>query len=172
MKGDFDSVLQKTRGYDVLEGFPWFMIYKELDQRIPGSRFILTTREKKSWYKSVADHIGDIRSPPHEWIYGRGKGIPLEDKAHTLAVCDDHNKSVIKYFEDRPNDLLILDLYADDKWQQVCKFLDHEVPEENYPHSNKASDKNPLGLKSKLRTVRRKFKNYLVLKFMDTMGYW
>ncbi len=49
LKGNFDRVLAKTDGYDVLEGFPWFMIYKELDQRIPGSKFILTTRETLIW---------------------------------------------------------------------------------------------------------------------------
>jgi hypothetical protein len=172
LKGNFDYVLQKAQGYDVLEGFPWFMIYKELDQRIPESKFILTTREKESWYRSVADHIGDLRSPPHEWIYGRGKGIPSEDKTHTLSVYDAHNENIIKYFKDRPDDLLILDLYADDKWQQLCKFLGHEVTDEDYPHSNKATDKKPHSFKNRFKRLRRKFKNYWILKFMDVMGYW
>ena len=172
LKGDFNRVLQKTRGYNVLEGFPWFMIYKELDQRIPGSKFILTTRENESWYKSVSDHIGDLRSPPHEWIYGRGKGIPADDKAHTLSVYNTHNKNVIEYFKDRPNDLLILDLYAVDKWQQICKFLNHEVTNEDYPHSNKASDKKPFSFQSRFKRLRRKFKYYWTLKFIDIMGYW
>jgi hypothetical protein len=172
LKGDFNRVLRKTRGYDVLEDFPWFLIYKELDQRIPGSKFILTIRENESWYKSVADHIGDLRSPPHEWIYGRGKGIPSNDKAHTLSVYKAHNESVIKYFKDRPNDLLILDLYADDNWQQICKFLGHEVPNEDYPHSNKASDKKPFSFRSRFKRLRRIFKNYLILKYIDIRGYW
>jgi hypothetical protein len=172
LKGDFSRVLRRTRGYDALEGFPWFMIYKELDQRIPGSKFILTIREKEPWYRSVADHIGNLRSPPHEWIYGRGKGIPSEDKSHTLSIYDAHNEGIIKYFKDRPDDLLILDLYADDKWQQICKFLGHEVPNEDYPHSNRASDKQPFSFQSRFKRLRRKIKNYLILKFIDIKGYW
>jgi hypothetical protein len=172
LKGQFDRVMRKTEGYDVLEGFPWFLIYKELDQRIPGSKFILTTRENESWYKSVAEHVGELRSPPHEWIYGRGKGIPLEDKAHALSVYEAHNKNAIEYFKDRPGDLLILDLYADDKLQQICNFLGHDVPDQSYPHRNKATDKRPDSFESRSKRFRRKVKNYWVLKYIDVMGYW
>ena len=156
----------------VLEGFPWCMIYRELDQRIPGSKFILTTRESNSWYRSVANHVGDLRSPHHEWIYGRGKGVPSEDKNHALSVYHAHNESVKEYFKDRQNDLLVLDLFADDKWQQICTFLGHDVLDEDYPHTNKASDKNPFSFKSKFRKLRRKLKNYCIIKFIDVMGYW
>jgi hypothetical protein len=172
LKGDFDYVLQKTNGYDILEGFPWFMIYKELDQRIPGSKFILTTRENESWYKSIANHVGDLRSPPHEWIYGRGNGIPSDDKANALSVYNAHNDAIIEYFKNRQDDLLVLDLYAEDKWAKICKFLGHEVTDDEYPHSNKASDKKPFSFQSRFKRLRRKFKNYWVLKYIDVMGYW
>ena len=77
LKGDFSKIRQILAGYDAMEDTPWYIIYRELDQMYPGSKFILTIRDADSWYTSVSKHIGDLRAAHHEWIYGRGKGLLL-----------------------------------------------------------------------------------------------
>ena len=75
----------------------------------PGSKFVLTLRDEEKWYRSVNRHIGDLRSAHHEWIYGRGKGLPMDDKENTIAVYRKHNEEVKAYFKDRPDDFIIID---------------------------------------------------------------
>ena len=84
LKGDYDKILRMLKNYDAVEDTPWYIIYKELDQLIPNSKFILTIRDEESWYKSVNRHIGDLRSANHEYIYGKGKGLPKDDKQNTI----------------------------------------------------------------------------------------
>ncbi len=37
-------------GFDAFENNPWPVLYQELDQRYPGSKFILTRRPVKAWH--------------------------------------------------------------------------------------------------------------------------
>ena len=39
----------------------------------------------------------------------------------------------------RPDDFLIIDLPNDDGWSRLCPFLGHDIPNEPFPHANKAS---------------------------------
>lgn len=174
LKGNYNKVLRILKNFDALEDTPWYMIYKELDKLIPGSKFILTIRDEESWYKSVNRHIGDLRSPEHEWIYGRGKGLPKDDKANTIKIYNNHNKEVIEYFKDRPNDLLVIDFTKGDKWDKLCAFLEKDVPKTPFPHYNKGKSKVKKGidLKQSFRMNRKQFKNYCKIKYIDFMGYW
>ena len=90
LKGNIKKVLKVADSYDALEDNPWPLIYKDLDQHLPGSKFILTIRDEQSWFKSVSNHIKDISSPIHEWIYGYGNGIPRKNKENALKVYNDH----------------------------------------------------------------------------------
>lgn len=49
LKGDYQKLLSLLEGYDAAEDTPWYMIYKELDELIPNSKFILTLRDEQSW---------------------------------------------------------------------------------------------------------------------------
>ncbi len=172
LRGNYKKVLRMIRDYDAVEDTPWYMIYKELDQLIPGSKFILTIRDEESWYKSVSKHIGDLRSPQHEWIYGKGKGLPKDDKENTLRVYNNHNKEGLEYFKDRPNDLLVLDFTKGDKWEKLCEFLNKDIPDVPFPHANK-SRTTPipeLKPKDKFKIFRKRFRNTLKMKYMEVMG--
>ena len=43
----------------------------------------------------------------------------------------------MKYFEDRPDDLLVMDCDEPDKWEKLCPFLGRPVPETPYPHTGR-----------------------------------
>lgn len=139
LHGNYKKVFRKLSKYDAVEDNPWPHIYREIDRAIPGCKFVLTIREEESWYQSVSRHIGRLRDPMHEWIYGRNKGIPADDKANTLTVYRKHNQGVLDYFKDRPEDLLVVDFAKGEEWEKLCNFLGKPVPGLHFPHANDAT---------------------------------
>ncbi|MBK6902441.1 MAG: hypothetical protein IPH04_06435 [Saprospirales bacterium] len=174
LRGNYDRILRIIKNYDALEDTPWYMIYKVLDQRIPGCKFILTVRDENDWYKSVSKHIGDLRSAQHEWIYGRGKGLPKDDRENTIRVYSQHNREVLEYFKNRPHDLLVLDFTKGDRWEKLCPFLGKPIPDTPFPHYNKSNYTAPKreSFFRKIKNFRKRVKNQLKIWFIDLMGYW
>ncbi len=124
--------------YDAFQDNPWPIIYKELDQQFPGSKFILTTRDSASWIKSAVDHFGVKIKPMHVWIYGVKTAAGNESVY--IERYERHNREVQEYFSQRPDDFLLLDLKDPDPWSKVCAFLGCERPDIPYPHANKAGE--------------------------------
>ena len=174
LRGNEKKIRRILDGYNAMEDTPWFMIYQQLDRMYPGSKFILTIRDADSWYASVSRHIGNLRAAHHEWIYGRGKGIPAEDREHTIRVYSRHNDEVKEYFKERPDDLLILDFTQGDDWKKLCEFLGKPVPDEPFPHYNKSADtvRRKAGWNGKFRILRHQVKNHIKIKLIDVMNWW
>lgn len=123
--------------FDAFQDNPYPILYKELDQSFPNSKFILTTRSRESWIKSVVNYFGGRTSPMQEWIYG-GVGDPIGNEDIFLARYDKHYSEVLNYFEGREADLLIIDIIEEDeKWEKLCNFLDTEIPNTPFPHENR-----------------------------------
>jgi hypothetical protein len=80
------------------------------------------------------------------WIYG--VGCPEGNEDIYLNRYEQHNQEVIDYFRDRPDDLLILDLAKGDGWEQLCAFLGADIPNEPFPHANKARNRGTANSKS------------------------
>ncbi len=163
VKNDWSSVRQKMDVWDAVEDNPIPLIYKELDQFYPGSKFILTVRDSEKWYNSVSYHIGDMLSPMHEWLFGKGKGLPKNDKTHTLNVFNTHRKKVEDHFKDRPEDLLIIDVTKIESWDALCAFLNEPVPSTSFPHANRTTydtDKN-AGFQRRSKYLKKRFLNPL-----------
>lgn len=125
--------------YDAFQDNPWPIIYKELDEKYPGSKFILTLRPTDSWIRSVLRHFGGAHTPMREWIYG--VGCPRGNEAIYISTYERHNREVLAYFSERPADLLVLRLTEGDGWEKLCRFLGKEVPDIPFPHLNKASER-------------------------------
>jgi hypothetical protein len=176
LKGDFEKVLRMIRDYDAVEDTPWYMIYQQLDKMIPGSKFILTIRDEESWYSSVSRHIGTLKNPNHELIYGRGKSLPMENKENTIRIFNSHNQEVLEYFTDRPGDLLVLDFTRGDGWEKLCSFLGKAVPELPFPHANSTKEKMSgqpyYGYTRNLKYYRKSIRHHLKIKYIDWKGYW
>jgi hypothetical protein len=125
--------------YDAFEDNPWPILYHELDERFPGSKFILTRRPTENWIRSQVKDFATTETPMRRWIYGENAGCPAGNEATYIARYERHNRDVQDYFANRPDDLLIIDLPNDDGWSRLCPFLGHPVPNEPFPHANKAS---------------------------------
>lgn len=168
--GKIDRILSK---YDAIQDTPWYYIYKDLDRLYPGSKFVLTIRDEEKWYRSVNRHIGDLRSAHHEWIYGRGKGLPMDDKENTIAVYRQHNEEVVEYFKDRPDDFIVIDFTKGESWEKLCPFLGKPMPENDLPHYNKTNwSKKQEPRKNNFKLIRKRIKNAVKIWYIDQRGWW
>lgn len=153
--------LKLAQEYDAAQDNPWPILYQELDQHFPGSKFILTVRPAERWISSQIRHFGSQTTPMREWIYGAG--CPAGNEQIYIARYLRHNAEVQAYFASRPDDLLVMDLAAGDGWPQLCAFLGLPVPEIPFPHQNSA-DERAKGqvVRSPLRRVLSKIKHFLL----------
>jgi hypothetical protein len=119
------------------------LLYKQLDSAYPGSKFILTVRDPEKWIASVEKHWSHEHNPfRHQWsndpfthrahrlLYGQ-KGF---DREVFLGRYHEHYEDVIRYFEERRGDLLILDMERPDPWDRLCGFLGCQHPNCEYPN--------------------------------------
>jgi hypothetical protein len=127
--------LQEIDEFDAAVDIPVACRYRELDERHPGSRFILTTRPFEEWIDRRRRKPVD-KDRPQKWVldtrirmYG---SITFDAKLYTEAYYR-HHEEVNDYFKERLEDLLILPLKADDKWERLCGFLGKEIPSVEYP---------------------------------------
>jgi hypothetical protein len=161
---DWVSIWKTVNEYDAFEDHPWPNLFKELDEKCPHSKFILTIREENNWIKSCVKFFGDKYHFASEWIYGVGS--PIGNEEIYLNIYRKHNKDVIEYFKDRPSDLLIMDLEKGHGWKELCTFLNVPIIEGDFVHINKTDDpynwykKSPLVAKILkfapwLRTIKR-----------------
>lgn len=136
------SVLER---WYALCDLPIPLLYRDLDQAYPGSKFILTVRDEDEWLKSVDEHFNpDFNRFREGW-----DNDPFSHRVHHLLYKRTdfnadvmlnryrrHNAEVREYFAARPKDLLIKSTY---KWDDLCQFLDRPESEEPYPHENETA---------------------------------
>ena len=68
------------------------------------------------------------------WIYG--VGAPVGNEITYVRRYLDHITEVVRYFRDRPDDLLVMDICAGDGWEQLCRFLEQQTPNLPFPREN------------------------------------
>jgi len=162
----YEMAFRFVEQYDAFEDIPWCIIYKELDKKYPGSKFILTLRPTEKWIKSVVDHFGIKTRPMLEWGYG--VGYPKGNEDIYIARYERHNKEVLEYFKDRPDDLLVLRLMEGDGWEKLCQFLHKDVPNIEFPHANKGVDRASKRKRKKIRRVIKR--SFVVLAGLLLLG--
>jgi len=124
-----------NRNYDAFTDYPLWMkdVYSRLDKVIPNSKFILSIRDKQSWMNSY---------------YNYYKGGPFEAKnseelQQKYQRYEWLNKQAIDYFQDKPNQLLIINIFEGDGWNELCNFLNKPIPNKPFPHKNIGRYKKP-----------------------------
>lgn len=142
-KGDLSRIMALVHTKETFEDWPWILLYKELDEAFPGSRFILTKRDSEIWYRSyknmlanngfLSEESNQIRSIIYE--------VPFVDveaqKEQLIERYERHNREVMFYFRDRPEDLLVVNWEENCGWTELCRFLGKTIPNQPFPHSNK-----------------------------------
>jgi len=167
----YEMAFRFVEQYDAFEDNPWCVLYKELDEKYPGSKFILTLRPTEKWIKSVVDHFGIKTRSLLEWIYG--VGYPKGNEDLYIARYERHNKEVLEYFKDRPDDLLAFRLSEGDGWEKLCQFLHKDIPPIEFPHENKGVNRARKRKRKKIRRViKRSFVVFAVLVLPGLVLYW
>ena len=131
--------------YQALTDTPVVPYYPQFDKLYPGSKFILTVREKESWLRSAEKLWTQFRftgaEPPGApfWrqfaafvdfcVYGCHGFNP----DRFSYVYDTHVANVQRYFRDRPQDLLVMNICEGQGWEVLCPFLDCEAPDMPFP---------------------------------------
>jgi len=136
---DNDSNIIKD--YDVLMDSPIPLLYQQLDKKYPNSKFILTTRNKSTWLKSM------------KWMFTHGKVIwnwPKSTQAYhrkfygtikyNKRILSNHydlfHQQVYEYFKDRPNDLLVLNIDEKININNIFDFLNKPRIDISFPKTN------------------------------------
>jgi Sulfotransferase domain len=140
-----DALAEK---FDAFQDNPWPLVWRRMDARHPGSKFILTVRDEAKWIESNAAHFGETDTPMRQLIYGVGH--PKGNEAVYVERMRRHNREVSEYFRDRPDDLLTIDVTRGANWQTLCGFLGLPAPDVPFPHAQsrkrrEVRDKGVLG---------------------------
>lgn len=133
-----EPIMRVAARYQAFEDNPWFVLYRELDRRFSGSKFILTVRDESRWLASALHYFGTTTSDLRTWIYG-GAGSPVGNEERWKTRYRQHNLDVRNYFVNRPDDLLIVDWERGDGWADLARFLGRTpLAVGAFPHLTKA----------------------------------
>lgn len=147
--GDLSRIRRQAEQKESFEDWPWIILFRELDEMFPGSKFVLTTREPESWVGSymnmlrTQDEASDELHEIRRTLYGLP--FPNVTEEQLLDRYSRHNREVKQYFSDRPDDLLVVSWEEGDGWEELCGFLGTEVPDTPFPHANRGRYSGRIG---------------------------
>jgi Sulfotransferase domain len=141
-RNELSGVFAEAAKFESFEDWPWFLVFRELDEKFPGSKFILTLRKDTETYvRSLQGHHereGIMRSDfvkPHWWDVVFGVEPADWDYKKSAERYERHNQRVLDYFGDRRGrDLLVVCWEHGDGWPQLARFLNKQCPNEPFPH--------------------------------------
>lgn len=137
---DWDAIYSR---YNAAVDFPNSCFYKQLVEKYPDAKVVLTVREPEKWYDSAANTIyryrqADQVSTPGmqqmvEQVVWRGifKG-KFEDKEAAIKIFNDNIEEVKRYV---PADRLLV-FSVKDGWKPLCQFLGVPIPDTPFPRVN------------------------------------
>ncbi|MBR8535747.1 hypothetical protein KDU71_09285 [Carboxylicivirga sediminis] len=158
---DFKTLFNYCLKAEAFQDIPFSLpsIFKILDQKFEGSKFILTVRDSdQQWFESLCKFHGklwaDGKTPTKadlanaKYIY---KGYPLKvinrifgdcyyEAEHYKEVYNKHNNDVIEYFKSRPNDLLVINAAEKESYKKMCHFIGKTPLRETFEWKNKTSE--------------------------------
>jgi hypothetical protein len=130
---------------DAVTDTPVCATFEGLDAGYPGSLFVLTVRDKRSWLESCAWYWTTqlepfVREHPDHPLAAYSErldralyGGPGFDDERFSAAYDRYHSRVAEHFRDRPSDLLRFDICAGADWEPLCRFLDVSRPAVAFP---------------------------------------
>jgi hypothetical protein len=142
----FPRIAKQIEDHDAATDTSVAASFETLDGRFPGSRFIYTTRDLDEWLESCRRFWAKRQSVQfdkdlfitnlHCQLYG---GADFDPERFAQAYRR-HQERVFRHFEDRPGDLLTLNICAEDaRWQPICGFLGLQDPSAPFPSANKSA---------------------------------
>lgn len=147
---------QLAEEHDAFKDTPWPILYAELDEKFPNSKFILVERTTEKWIESASKDFQKQPNQIHQYIYG--VPYPVGNEQVFIDRYLQHNEEVKSYFKDRPDDLLCLHLDKKEvNWKNLCDFLGFDEPQQPWPHANTMEDKRKLMRSQKIKRNLKRF---------------
>jgi hypothetical protein len=121
--------------------WPGAAFYKELTQRYPEARVILTARDPDRWYESARNTIFSLRGAEipraprmaMELASQRGFDGDVEDRQHMIEAFNRWNEGVKEFV---PAERLLV-YEVKEGWEPLCDFLGVDALKgEPFPHLN------------------------------------
>jgi Sulfotransferase domain len=179
---DWDALFQ---GYQATVDWPGCTFYRELMQRYPDAKVLLSVRDPERWHASAMNTIYWIRQNSllaqlRRFMPGmRDITIMLDDivwdgtfhdrfadKPYAMAVFRQHNEEVKRVVP--PERLLVYDVK--DGWEPLCRFLGVPVPSDRpFPHTNDTAAFQQM-IQQRIQSVRRVA--FGILAAMALFGGW
>ncbi|NNL58141.1 MAG: hypothetical protein HKP31_01530 [Nitrosopumilus sp.] len=173
---DYAEIEKIIDYFDVFADLPWggTDFYRYLANKYPNAKFIHTQREVDEWYISLEKMLTKFDSNLETALntfhkmgrYGAVYYFKKEFNTETLnnkkeVFIERYNKTNddIRIFFNATNiSYLSINIIQGEGWEKLCSFLNKEIPEVNFPHSNKGKEVNNLIAPS------NSYKNTLFLK--------
>ena len=171
---DWDEVLG---GYEATMDWPACTFYKQLMERHPDAKVLLSVRDPEQWYESMRSTIYELARignlSPFTRLglaslsllrFGTFTIRPLqiaqelevdtfegrfEDKSHAIEVFNRHNEEVKRRVPEEQ--LLVYEVKQG--WGPLCEFLGVEEPDNLFPHVNDTAEIQRLILMLRLFSV-------------------
>ena len=140
---NYEHLEENLLKYDAFTHTPLASIYKDLDNRFPNSKFILNIRERESWLRAIERQWsakGTTLVEKEREIRLRTYGTAQFSREILEQVYNQHLEEVSRYFKDRNESLLVLDVCAGEGFEKMCPFLGEAIPPAPFPHKNSARD--------------------------------
>jgi hypothetical protein len=137
-KGDMVALMGLVAQFDSFDDWPWPLIYRQIDEAYPDSKFILTKRKSaEAWFESIS-RLAALTGPTEYRRYVYGHAMPQGHKEEYMNCYHRHNQSVEEYFRDKPERLLVVSWDGGAGWNELCTFLGLEIPDAPFPHVNRS----------------------------------
>lgn len=148
--------------YNSVVDFPGSLYYKQILEKYPDAKVILTVRDPDSWYDSILSTVYSFKpnlgaklklllTAPFD---SRSKNLlrvvkmikftlwnqlfqnNFENKSHTIEIFNKHIEDTIKHV---PAENLLV-FQVKDGWEPLCTFLNKPIPNEPFPRLNLKED--------------------------------
>lgn len=142
--GDLSSIDQQVLdSYDALTDTPIPSFYRELYQKYPDAKFILTVRDMDGWLKSCRKQftakLAAKQTDAHNKLFEDLYGTAIFEEDSFRSGYERFAKLALEFFENKPDSLLVMDVIKGDGWEALCPFLGKEVPVVPFPKANVTS---------------------------------
>ena len=146
-EGDLASLDKALEGHHSTVDWPGAYFWRELAERHPAAKVVLTVRDPQRWYDSAHDTIFQAASNAPEstndavtaglamirTVVWQGTfGDRFADREHAVRVFTEHIEAVRREI---PAERL-LEFEVSQGWQPLCDFLGVPVPEVPFPRTN------------------------------------
>ncbi|WP_433719896.1 sulfotransferase family protein [Actinoplanes sp. CA-051413] len=146
-EGDLSSLDKALEGHRSTVDWPGTYFWRELTEKHPDAKVVLTVRDPQKWYDSAHSTIFQAaRSAPREGDDSVTAGLAMvrsliwegtfggrfADREHAVRVFTEHNEAVRR---EVPADRL-LEFEVAQGWQPLCDFLGVPVPDAPFPRAN------------------------------------